>query len=93
MTKPFVLLLFFSALVCGCSESPQEKAYDQALDSERAAAQTIAAEAPALIADYTNVINLDPTTKWAKRSQNQNRSHSRGIMQDEQNEQRAKSGR
>jgi hypothetical protein len=92
MKKLFMMAIFLSALFCGCGEGPQEKAYDEALKSEEAVALTITSSAPMLIMKYSNVIAIDPKTKWAKRSQNRI-DLLRGIMQDDQNAQRGRTGR
>jgi hypothetical protein len=92
MKKPFAMAIILSALLSGCGESPQEKAYHEALKSEAAAAMTISSAAPSLIANYSHVIDLDPKTEWAVKSQNRIKLL-REIMQEDQNAQGSAAGR
>jgi hypothetical protein len=52
--------------VVGCGNSAQQKAYEQAAQAEQ---QFAAENASAIIAEYKQVIALQPGSEWAKKTQ------------------------
>lgn len=52
--------------VAGCGNSAQEKAYEQAAKAET---QLTAENSSAVIAEYKQVITLQPGTEWARKAQ------------------------
>jgi hypothetical protein len=67
--KPLTIALFSLAALCACSQSPQEKAYNDALQTEGQYATTLSQAAPALIVQYQRVIDMDPKSEWAEKAQ------------------------
>ena len=60
-------LLFALVLLLGvCGNSSQQKAYEQAAAAER---HLTAETAPAIIAQYKQVIAREPGSSWAKKAQ------------------------
>jgi outer membrane protein assembly factor BamD (BamD/ComL family) len=53
-------------LVGGCGNSAQQKAYEQAAKAEQ---QLTAENASAIIAEYKQVIALQPGSEWARKAQ------------------------
>ena len=60
------LSLGLALLVLGCGNAAQQKAYEQAAQKEQ---QLAAENAPALIAEYQQVIALQPGSDWARKAQ------------------------
>jgi hypothetical protein len=89
MKKPLIIGIILSALAGGCGESPQEKAYDEALQVEGQFAMSPAQAAPKLIVQYQNVISMDPNTIWADKARNRIDLLQK-ISQDDQDAQRAR---
>ena len=53
-------------VVSGCGQSAQQKTYEQAAQKEQ---QLTAENAAAIIAEYKQVITLQPGSDWAKKAQ------------------------
>lgn len=66
--NPLTIALFSLAVLCACSQSPQEKAYNDALQTEGQYATTLAQAAPTLIAQYQRVVDMDPKSEWAEKA-------------------------
>jgi hypothetical protein len=68
MNMRFAAVLLASCLAWGCGETPQEKAYDQALQTEGEFANTPGQAAPMLIDQYEKVVDMDSGSKCAERA-------------------------
>jgi len=57
--------LILALAVGGCGDSAQQKAYEQATKAEQ---QLTAENASAIIAEYKQVISLQPSSGWAQKA-------------------------
>jgi len=62
----FALLTGLALAAGGCGNSAQQKAYEHAAKAEQ---QVTAENAATIIAEYKQVIALEPGSDWAKKSQ------------------------
>jgi len=60
------LVIGFTIFAGGCGKSAQQKAYEQAAEKEQ---QLTAENAAAIIAEYKQLIALEPDSEWAKKAQ------------------------
>jgi outer membrane protein assembly factor BamD (BamD/ComL family) len=60
------LLIGLVLFGCGCGNSAQQKAYEQAAKAEQ---QLTAENASAVIAEYKKIITLQPGSEWARKAQ------------------------
>jgi len=61
-----ILVLNLALIVVGCGNSAQQKAYEQTAKAET---QLTAENSAAIIAEYKQVIALQPGSGWAKKAQ------------------------
>src|SRR6185312_1474319 len=75
-------------LACGCTESPQEKAFYEVKDLEQQYALMLPGLAPDLILRYEEVIQMNPKSKWADKAQ-QRVDFLQKLAQDDRNAKQA----
>ena len=69
MKTGFATAVVVVALLFGCAENPQEKAFYEAQKAEQDAVLVAGLVAPATISNYREVIKMNPKSKWAEKAQ------------------------